>query len=94
MSQTVATQTAPVSDDIIPELWADLVERLLTAAASEARAFAVCILRKRWGRLGNLLKRHPWAIEYRGRNFVPVWYHTVVKRWRTLAILGSLVRRR
>ena len=86
--------TESVSADIIPELWLDLVERLLAAAASEARVFAVCILRKRWGRLGNLLKRHPWAIEYRGRNFVPVWYHTVVKRWRTLAILGSLVRRR
>ena len=85
--------TQDVSDHIV-DLWVDLVERLVTSAASEARAFAVCILRKRWGRLGNLLKRHPWAIEYRGRNFVPVWYTTVVKRWRTLAVLGSQVRRR
>ena len=83
-----------VSADIIPDLWVDLVERLLTAAASEARAFAVCILRKRWGRLGNLLRRHPWAIEYRGRNFVPVWYTTVIKRWRTIALFGSAIRRR
>ena len=64
--------TESVSTDIIPDLWADLAERLLTAAASEARAFAVSILRRRWGRLGNLLRRHRWAIEYRGQNFVPV----------------------
>ena len=77
--------TQDVSDHIV-DLWVDLVERLVTSAASEARAFAVCILRKRWGRLGNLLKRHRWAIEYRGRNFVPVWYAGIVKRWRAIAI--------
>ena len=77
--------TQDVCQDII-DLWVDLVERLVTSAANEARAFAVCILRKRWGRLGNLLKRHSWAIEYRGRNFVPVWYTRIVKRWRAVAI--------
>ena len=75
-----------VSTDIIPELWADLAERILTAAASEARAFAVAILRRRWGLLGNLLRRHRWAIEYRGQNFVPVWYTGVIKRWRAVAL--------
>ena len=78
--------TESVSADTIPDLWVDLVERLLTAAASEARAFAVSILRKRWGRLGNLLRRHRWAIEYRGQNFVPVWYTGVIKRWRAVAL--------
>jgi len=80
--------------DYIVDLWTDIVERLITSAAREARAFAVCILRKRWGRLGNLLKRHSWAIEYRGQNFVPVWYTAVIKRWRTISILGSAIRTR
>ena len=77
--------TRDIPEDIV-DLWTDIVERLITSAAREARAFAVCILRKRWGRLGNLLRRHRWAIEYRGRNFVPVWYTAVIKRWRTIAI--------
>ena len=83
-----------INDIDIIDIWVDLVERLVTSAAIEARACAVCILRKRWGRLGNLLRRHPWAIEYRGRNFVPVWYATVIKRWRTIALFGSAIRRR
>ena len=77
--------TRDIPEDIV-DLWTDIVERLITSAAREARAFAVCILRKRWGRLGNLLKRHSWAIEYRGQNFVPVWYTAIVKRWRAIVI--------
>ena len=61
--------------------WMLTVVRLLNAFVAEGRTLAVELRRREWGRLGGLLKRHPWAKKYRAKNFFPVFDTRVVKRW-------------
>jgi hypothetical protein len=73
----------PIDADLIVQ-WYGLVTRLISSVKKEAREFAVALLRRRWGKLGNLLRRHPWAISYRVEHFRPIWITSIVKRWTRL----------
>ena len=64
--------------------WHGIVTRLISSVKKEAREFAVALLRRRWGKLGNLLRRHPWAINYRVEHFRPIWTTSIVKQWARL----------
>ena len=67
------------------DAFARIAEDLLGRAVKEAREFGVSMIRHRFGFTGNLLRGHPWAIEYRMENFEPRWDVTVVKRWTRVA---------
>ena len=61
--------------------WLYCVAKVLREYLKEGRTLAVELRRREWGRLGGLLKRHPWVARYRNKHFFPVWYKRVVKRW-------------
>ena len=61
--------------------WVRLAEAVLESAQEEAKEFAVQLQRRRWGRMGVLLKKHAWCIKFRGKYFEPRWYIGIKKRW-------------
>ena len=70
----------PVSQDPI-ERWVALVVAYPRHVQVETRTFMVERVRRIWGRLGNVIRRHRWCINYRDLNMTPVRLMAWVKRW-------------
>ncbi len=61
--------------------WRRWVETYFAKYYDEWFTHSIEIRRRMWGRLGNLLQRHPWCIQYREAFFEPVIVPTLVRRW-------------
>ena len=61
--------------------WFTLADLLFNAYYNEQKEHAVRLRRRMWGRLGNLLRHHPWCQAFRVGNFVPRWSVRIVKKW-------------
>ena len=71
----------PAQQQLLALQWFRVADNLFHRFYEKYREYQVARIRRIWGRLGNMLKRHPWVIAFRTKHFVAKYTWALVKRW-------------